>query len=164
MATAYEYTIDGYYYGQIEDYGLLPNNATYTAPELREGFIPRWTGESWEQVENHMGEQGWLNDQPYTIAQYGPYPAGYLTQAEYEAKQLAEYNSESARFGRLRQERDARIAATDYLMTSDYPLTDTQRAAVTAYRTALRDLPAQDGAPWDGGGEATPWPEMPELR
>ena len=87
-----------------------------------------------------------------------------LTQAEYEAKQLAEYNSESARFGRLRQERDARIAATDYLMTSDYPLTDTQRAAVTAYRTALRDLPAQDGAPWDGGEEQTPWPEMPGLR
>ena len=70
MATAYEYTIDGYYYGQIEDYGLLPNNATYTAPELREGFIPRWTGTVWEQVENHMGEQGWLNDQPYTCLLY----------------------------------------------------------------------------------------------
>ena len=42
--------------------------------------------------------------------------------------------------------------------------TDTQRAAVTAYRTALRDLPAQDGAPWDGGEEQTPWPEMPGLR
>ena len=83
--------------------------------------------------------------------------------AAQEAAEEAEYNSDSARFGRLRQERDARIAATDYLMTSDYPLTDTQRAAVTAYRTALRDLPAQDGAPWDGGGEETPWPFCEEL-
>lgn len=83
-------------------------------------------------------------------------------QAEAQRK-LDEYNSEPARFDRLRAERDARIAATDYLMTSDYPLTDEQRAAVTAYRTALRDLPAQDGAPWDGGGEETPWPVMPKL-
>lgn len=62
----------------------------------------------------------------------------------------------------MNTEVNVRIAATDYLMTSDYPLTDEQRAAVTAYRTALRDLPAQDGAPWDGG-EETPWPEMPEI-
>ena len=57
MAIAYQYDINGFYAGAAEDYGLLPNNATHTAPELREGFIPRWTGESWEQVENHMGSR-----------------------------------------------------------------------------------------------------------
>lgn len=61
----------------------------------------------------------------------------------------------------LRSERDRRLAATDFLLMPDYPLSDDQRAVVQAYRQALRDLPAQEGAPWDGGGETTPWPELP---
>ena len=81
--------------------------------------------------------------------------------AEAEAARLAEYNSEEARFERLRAERDRRLSATDYLLMPDYPLNDTLKGAVQAYRQALRDLPAQEGAPWDGGGEATPWPELP---
>ena len=63
-------------------------------------------------------------------------------------------------FASLRTERDRRLTATDYLLMPDYPLSGDQRAAVQVYRQALRDLPAQDGAPWDGGGEATPWPEQ----
>ena len=80
--------------------------------------------------------------------------------AEAEAARLAEYNSEEARFERLRAERDRRLSATDYLLMPDYPLNDTLKGAVQLYRQALRDLPAQEGAPWDGGGEATPWPEQ----
>lgn len=83
--------------------------------------------------------------------------------AEAEAARLAEYNSEEARFERLRAERDRRLAATDYLLMPDYPLDDTLKGAVQAYRQALRDLPSQEGAPWDGGGEATPWPEIPSV-
>lgn len=66
------------------------------------------------------------------------------------------------RFARLRAERDRRIAATDFLLMQDYPIPEDQRVAVQTYRQALRDLPAQDGAPWDGGGEDTPWPEAPK--
>lgn len=83
--------------------------------------------------------------------------------AEAEAAWLAEYNSETARFERLRAERDRRIAATDFLLMQDYPIPEDQRAAVQAYRQALRDLPAQEGAPWDGGAEKTPWPESPKM-
>lgn len=64
-------------------------------------------------------------------------------------------------FTNLRTERDRRLAATDYLLMPDYPISDEQRAVVQAYRQALRDLPAQPGAPWDGGGESTPWPDLP---
>ena len=81
--------------------------------------------------------------------------------AEAEAARLAEYNSEAARFERLRSERDQRLAATDYLLMPDYPLSDDQRTILQVYRQALRDLPSQEGAPWDGGGEETPWPVMP---
>lgn len=66
-------------------------------------------------------------------------------------------------FAMLRNERNQRIADTDYMLMSDYPLNDVQRISVCAYRQALRDLPAQEGAPWDGGGEATPWPEIPNV-
>ena len=78
-----------------------------------------------------------------------------------EAARLAEYNSEAARFERLRAERDRRLAETDYLLMPDYPLDDDGGTAVRAYRQALRDLPAREGAPWDGGGEETPWPAIP---
>lgn len=81
--------------------------------------------------------------------------------AEAEAARLADYNSEEARFERLRSGRDQRLAATDYLLMPDYPLSDDQRIILQVYRQALRDLPSQEGAPWDGGAEDTPWPEIP---
>lgn len=80
-----------------------------------------------------------------------------------EAARLTEYNSEAARFSRLRAERDRRVAATDYLIMPDYPLDEDAKAAVSAYRQALRDLPGEAGAPWDGGAEATPWPGLPTI-
>lgn len=129
----------------------------------------------WQDASGHLEFTDGRPNQALTSADYESHVAPFVQawqaekarlDAEAEAAEvarLAEYNSEAARFARLREERDRRIAATDYLLTADYPLTDTQRAAVTAYRTALRDLPAQDGAPWDGGEEATPWPDMPAL-
>lgn len=77
MSIAYQYDINGFYAGAAEDYGLLPNNAVHTAPELREGFIPRWTGTAWEQVENHKGEEGYVNGQYTIIREYGPLPEGW---------------------------------------------------------------------------------------
>ena len=52
----------------------------------------------------------------------------------------------------------ARIATDQYSM-DDYP--DNERRA--AYRADLRALNHQKGAPWDGGGELTPWPELPKT-
>ena len=77
MAKIYQYTADGYYAGAIEDYGLLPNNATYTAPTIEDGKVARWTGSEWEQVENHKGKSGYLNGQPFTITEYGPLADGW---------------------------------------------------------------------------------------
>lgn len=93
-------------------------------------------------------------------------PDGYLTPEEWVAAHPAPEPvppTEAELFQRLRTERDRRLAATDYLLMPDYPLSDDQRAVVQAYRQALRDFPAQSGAPWDGGGEATPWPEIPNV-
>lgn len=63
-------------------------------------------------------------------------------------------------FKSLREARNGRIAATDFKLMDDYPLTEVERKALVAYRAALRDLPSQPGAPWDGGGDQTPWPVL----
>ena len=77
MATAYQYDAGGYYAGTVEDYGVLPNNATREPVEVAPGFMPRWTGTAWEQVENHKGESGFVDGEPHTVKAYGPYPAGW---------------------------------------------------------------------------------------
>lgn len=101
-------------------------------------------------AKGYIGEEQWLN----------------LCERKAREKYqewLASPDTVAERFQLLRTARDGKIAQTDYLMTADYPLSAEQRQRVTAYRTALRDLPAQAGAPWDGGGELTPWPEKPEA-
>lgn len=58
----------------------------------------------------------------------------------------------------LRIERDERLAASDYFMLPDYPASEEDRAAVAAYRQALRDLTAQEGFP-----HGVEWPEKPDC-
>lgn len=131
----------------------------------------------WDGLQGHIEWKGYGHEPPrnelLTADSYANRVAPYVKMweeekarleqaaAEAEAARLAEYNSEEARFERLRSERDQRLAATDYLLMSDYPLSDDQRTILQVYRQALRDLPSQEGAPWDGGAEDTPWPEIP---
>lgn len=58
----------------------------------------------------------------------------------------------------VRVERDMKIAETDYLAMPDYPLSDEDKAAVMAYRQALRDVPAQEGFPLE-----VVWPGVPAV-
>lgn len=45
---------------------LLPANATFTEPtEAQEGFARVWSGEVWEQVEDHRGKKYWLESDKY---------------------------------------------------------------------------------------------------
>ena len=83
--------------------------------------------------------------------------------AEEYAAWLASPDTEAERFKLLRIACEAKLTATDKLTTADYPISDEDRAAVNAYRNAIRELNHQPSAPWDGGGELTPWPEMPTV-
>lgn len=62
---------------------------------------------------------------------------------------------------RVRAERDRRIAETDYLVMSDYPLSQEKLEEIKVYRQALRDIPQQPGFPWGGldDPECT-WPSL----
>ena len=70
----------------------------------------------------------------------------YLTDAEYDTALAAS----------ARQKRDRLIAATDYLVTPDYPISDDRLAKVKTYRQALRDIPEQAGFP-----RTITWPKKP---
>ena len=70
----------------------------------------------------------------------------YLTDAEYDTVLAAS----------TRQKRDRLIAATDYLVTPDYPIESDRLAKVKIYRQALRDIPEQSGFP-----RTITWPEKP---
>ena len=71
------------------------------------------------------------------------YPKGELkTDDEYAAE--------------AREKRNALIAETDYMAMPDYPLDDERKAAVLAYRQALRDVPEQAGFP-----RQIDWPVKP---
>lgn len=128
----------------------------------KQGHI-EWLGYGHEPPRNELLTADIYADQVAPYVELWKEEKARLEQAaaEAEAARLAEYNSEAARFERLRSERDQRLAATDYLLMPDYPLSDDQRTILQVYRQALRDLPSQEGAPWDGGGEETPWPVMP---
>lgn len=62
------------------------------------------------------------------------------------------------------REYDVKISQLDRLirLNPDYAAYQLERAEWDAYATALCNLPAQEGAPWDGGMSLTPWPVMPE--
>lgn len=58
----------------------------------------------------------------------------------------------------VRSKRDRLIADTDYLLMNDYPISEEDLAVVKAYRTALRDVPQQEGFPYE-----VVWPEVPSV-
>ena len=71
--------------------------------------------------------------------------------------------SEEYLLSKLRVTRNSSLQETDKYMTVDFPITDTLRSEILEYRQRLRAITEQPGAPWDGGGELTPWPEKPNF-
>ena len=57
---------------------------------------------------------------------------------------------------KIRMQRNNLLKQTDYLMMSDYPISDDRLAKVKIYRQALRDIPEQAGFP-----RTITWPEKP---
>ncbi|MBJ7443574.1 MAG: phage tail assembly chaperone [Sphingobium sp.] len=60
---------------------------------------------------------------------------------------------------KLRADRDARLAQSDWTQLPDVPLSPDERAAWSLYRQALRDMPEQA----DFDPEAIGWPIRPDA-
>lgn len=78
-----------------KDIYLLPPNATFTAPESKDGFAPVWDGEKWNQVEDHRGTKYWLPEDKHgsparEMKELGALPDGAsLTEPEPTAEEVA---------------------------------------------------------------------------
>lgn len=148
MSIAHLFTADGYYAGSIEDYGDLPHNATHVLPlEEKDGYVRKWTGERWDYVENHKGESGYLDGKPYEVKEYGPLPDGF--------SETPPPPTRKERESQIRAERDGKLAATDKYLMADFPISQEKLEKVMSYRSALRDVPEQQGFP-----DNVKWPEL----
>ncbi|WP_289640688.1 tail fiber assembly protein [Turicimonas muris] len=58
----------------------------------------------------------------------------------------------------VRSTRDYYLQLTDYLIVSDYPISEADKQQVVTYRQSLRDLPTTAGFP-----ETITWPEPPTV-
>lgn len=65
----------------------------------------------------------------------------------------------------VRAERNKLLFQTDYLMLSDFPISESEKEEVIAYRQALRDITEQPGFPWSGAVDSPefPWPDKPSF-
>lgn len=63
------------------------------------------------------------------------------------AQEIASADAEKA--SSVRNDRNARLSACDWTQVGDAPISDATKASWAAYRQALRDLPSQDGFPWN---------------
>ena len=76
------------------------------------------------------------------------------TAADNEAAYRTRIDNEVA--ARVRVERDARLAACDWTVLTDSPLTTAKKTEWKSYRTALRDIPSDSGFP-----HSVTWPTEP---
>ena len=168
-AQVVRHTVDG----QVIEQELtkVSGGTTIAPPEVSDNEQAVWNGTSWDVMEDHRqhydaqgvkagGTPYWLptdtwQDAPRYMETLGALPEGALLAAPAKPEPTTE-----ELFAQLRQKRDEKLLATDFYFMADYPADEEALAKVKEYRQALRDLPEQDGAPWDGGGEATPWPTL----
>lgn len=76
------------------------------------------------------------------------------TAEEQETEYRARIDSDTAK--KVRQDRNAKLAACDWTVMTDSPLSDTDKAAWTGYRQSLRNLPTSEGFP-----HTMEWPTEP---
>lgn len=72
--------------------------------------------------------------------------------ADLDAEGIAAKDAEQAKS--VREQRNQKLKDTDWTQVTDAPV---DQAAWAAYRQALRDVPSQQGFPWD-----VQWPTQPE--
>ena len=128
---------------------------TTIATALNELGITEWVLRGEPTTEDEFNEMfrkvTGSDDNGSAIESSNPSDFG-VTWAQASAKKTELVNAEPMRL--LREERDRRLAETDWMAGSDV----TMSSAWTTYRQALRDVPAQDGVT---GLDDVTWPTKP---
>lgn len=153
---AYCYNADGYYThteyctvdplesaSQGHDVFVLPANACLDAPVIAKGCVARRVNGAWVDVENHVGEKGYVNGVPTEIEEYGPLPKGWSATAP--APTLAD--AQAAKRAEINAGFDAALAASLTMPSVNTPPSVVELAiAIADFRvddpTGLTDLQA----------------------
>ena len=90
------------------------------------------------------------NKQKYAVGQT-------IAMKQYKIVEIPEPTTEEVA-AQVRAQRDSMIAQTDYLMMSDYPISEENKTLLETYRQALRDIPEQEGFPSN-----VQWPVAPQC-
>jgi len=111
--------------------------------KLLEDVRPSYDADTQIVIEDAVEERSGSYYQTYSVIDRS---------AEAIANDLANKKSQ------VRAQRNARLAETDWAILPDSPLNDYDKNLMASYRTALRDVPAQDGFPNNA------LPEGPDQR
>lgn len=123
---------------------LLPANATWLKPIPKDGCVPVWNGETWDEVEDHRKQEYWLPEDKYgaparEMKELGPLPEGATLKAP--ERTLDEVKADKVQ--RLKAERDAREVEPITYNGNSYDYDDKARERINAAIIALDVQTAQ---------------------
>ena len=96
------------------------------------------------------------NDGIISVSVKNAYNNGELDIAEFPENE--EDPAYSQKKNAVIQRRNNLLNDSDYLMMTDYPISDEKKQEIKVYRQALRDIPQQDGFP-----DNIVWPDKPTI-
>lgn len=130
-----------------KDIYLLPANATWDEPTVKDGCVPVWNGETWDAVEDHRKQEYWLPEDKYgaparEMKELGPLPEGAtLTVPERTLEEV-----KATKIAELKTERDSREVEPIEYGGNLYDYDDKARERINAAIIALDMQTAQTKA------------------
>ena len=130
-----------------KDIYLLPANATWDEPTVKDGCVPVWNGETWDAVEDHRKQEYWLPEDKYgaparEMKELGPLPEGAtLTAPERTLEEV-----KAAKIAELKTERGSREVEPIEYGGNLYDYDDKARERINAAIIALDMQTAQTKA------------------
>ena len=128
---------------------LLPANATWYKPAIKDGCVPVWNGETWDAVEDNRKKEYWLPKDKYgaparEMKELGPLPEGAtLTAPE---RTLDEVKTDKVQ--RLKAERDSKEVEPITYNGNSYDYDDKARERINAAIIALDVQGADASIDW----------------
>lgn len=132
-----------------KDIYLLPANATWDEPTVKDGCVPVWNGETWDAVEDHRKQEYWLPGDKYgaparEMKELGPLPEGAtLTAPE---RTLDEVKADKVKS--LKTERDSKEVEPIEYGGNLYDYDDKARERINAAIIALDVQGADASIDW----------------
>ena len=157
---------------------IQPHSSTLAVPEEIDGKWPKWNGDNWDYVTlpktvdeliafgkiKHDQQTAFWNKMTQLrneLLKEQKYVKQDLVDGWWEITKIPEPTAAellAQKEAEVRSTRDYYLQLTDYLIVSDYPISEADKQQVITYRQSLRDLPETAGFP-----ESIAWPEPPAI-